>query len=90
MNIDNLDINPELREKAQACNSPEEMLALAKKEGYKLTEEQLESVAGGGWGGGGGSYYECPSCGENIGSADGPAPSRCPNCGMKFANVIPD
>ena len=34
MNIDDLDISPELKEKARACKTPNEMLALAKKEGY--------------------------------------------------------
>ena len=49
MNLENLDISPELREKAKACKSPEELLALAKREGYKLSEAELEAVAGGGW-----------------------------------------
>ena len=49
MDFKNIDISPELREKAKACTSPEEMLALAKKEGYKLSEEELEAVSGGGW-----------------------------------------
>ena len=48
MNIDNLDLSPELREKAMACKTPEEMLALAKAEGYKLSEEELAAVSGGG------------------------------------------
>ena len=48
MNIDNLDLSPELREKAKACKTPEEMLALAKAEGYKLSEEELAAVSGGG------------------------------------------
>ena len=47
MNIDNLDLSPELREKAKACKTPEEMLALAKAEGYKLSEEEMEGIAGG-------------------------------------------
>ena len=48
MNIDNLDLSPELREKAKACKTPDEMLALAKAEGYKLSEEELAAVSGGG------------------------------------------
>ena len=47
MNIDNLDLSPELREKAKACKTPDEMLALAKAEGYKLSEEELAAVSGG-------------------------------------------
>ncbi|MCR5079431.1 MAG: Nif11-like leader peptide family natural product precursor [Bacilli bacterium] len=34
-------------EKVKACKSSEEILALAKKEGIELTEEQLESISGG-------------------------------------------
>jgi len=33
-----MDLSPELREKAKACKTPDEMLALAKAEGYKLSE----------------------------------------------------
>lgn len=51
MDFANLGISPELREKAKACTSPEELLALAKTEGYKLSEADLEAVAGGGCGG---------------------------------------
>ena len=47
MNIDDMNLSPELREKAKACQSPDEMLALAKKEGYKLSEAEIEAVSGG-------------------------------------------
>jgi predicted ribosomally synthesized peptide with nif11-like leader len=49
--MDYKDITPELREKAKACTSPEELLELAKHEGYKLSEDELEAVSGGGWSG---------------------------------------
>jgi predicted ribosomally synthesized peptide with nif11-like leader len=49
MDFENLDISPELRNKAKSCKSPEELLELAKREGYKLSEEELEAVSGGGW-----------------------------------------
>ena len=48
MDLENLDISPELREKAKACKTPEELLALAKREGYKLSDAEMEAVAGGG------------------------------------------
>ena len=45
------DLSPELQEKAKACTSPEEILALAKDQGIELTDEELQAVAGGGfWG----------------------------------------
>ena len=45
--MDLKDLSPELREKAKACQTPEEPLALAKQEGYKLSDEEMEAVAGG-------------------------------------------
>jgi len=41
------DLTPEQKEKARACKTPEEILALAKAEGYELSDEQLEGVSGG-------------------------------------------
>ena len=49
MDLENLNISDELREKAKACKTPEELLALAKKEGYKLSDEEMQAVSGGGW-----------------------------------------
>ena len=34
-------------EKARSCKTPEELLALAKAEGYELTSEEFETAAGG-------------------------------------------
>ena len=45
MNFENL--TEEQKKKAQACKTPEEMLALAREEGYELSDEQLEAVSGG-------------------------------------------
>lgn len=47
MDLENLDISTELREKAKACKTPEELLALAKREGYKLSDAEIEAVSGG-------------------------------------------
>ena len=41
--------SPALREKLKAAKTPEDMLAIAKEEGYELTDEQLDGIAGG-WG----------------------------------------
>ena len=43
-NINFKDLSPELREKAKACKTPDEMLALAKQEGYKLSPFFLHRV----------------------------------------------
>ena len=54
MNLENL--TPEQQEKARACKTPEDILALAKEEGYELSDDQLESIAGG-------SFWElCNHC----------------------------
>ena len=41
------DLSPEQIEKAKACKSGEELAALAKKLGYELSDEELESIGGG-------------------------------------------
>lgn len=45
MNI--MDLDEDLREKAMACKTQEEMMAFAKKHGYELGEEELTRIAGG-------------------------------------------
>ena len=41
------ELTPEQQEKAKACKTPEDMIALAKEEGYELSEEDLVAVSGG-------------------------------------------
>ena len=41
------DLAPEQQEKARACKTPEEMLVLAKEEGFELSDEDLEAISGG-------------------------------------------
>jgi len=50
--VDFENLTPEQIEKAKACKTVEELIALAKAEGVELSEEQLESLSGGvaGWG----------------------------------------
>ena len=45
MEID--DLSPELKEKARKCATPEEMIALAREEGFELSDAQLEMITGG-------------------------------------------
>ena len=45
MNFD--DLTPEQKEKALACKTSEEILALIKEEGLELNEQELEAVSGG-------------------------------------------
>ena len=43
------ELTPELQEKARECKTAEDILALAKEEGYELSDAELEGVSGG-WG----------------------------------------
>lgn len=42
-------LSPEQQERARACESPEELAALAEEEGFELSDEMLEGIAGGGF-----------------------------------------
>ena len=46
MNFESLK-TPELQEKLKAAKTPEEILAIAKEEGYELSEDDLQAVSGG-------------------------------------------
>ena len=41
------DLTPEQQAKARACKTPEDVLRIAREEGYELSDEQLEAVGGG-------------------------------------------
>ena len=46
------DLSPELKEKARACETVDEVLALVKEEGIELSEDDLDAINGGmvsGW-----------------------------------------
>ena len=45
--MDIKDVPESIKKRAEACKTPEELLALAKEEGYELTEEDLSAVSGG-------------------------------------------
>ena len=62
MNLEDLSL--EQKERALACKTPEEILALAKEEGYELSEDELTAVSGGGW-----------ICDGNCSDNSGPCPT---------------
>ena len=41
-------LTDEQKERARACKTPEDMLALVKETGIVLTDEEVEAVSGGG------------------------------------------
>ena len=67
------DLTPEQIAKVKTCNTAEELLALAKSEGYELSDEELELVAGGKWG-------------EGEAQNKPQIPDKCPYCGS--SNVL--
>ena len=40
-------LNPEIKEKARACKTQDELKTLAEAEGFSLSEEELQGVSGG-------------------------------------------
>ena len=46
--MDMKDLTPEIKAKAAKCKTPEELIELAKAEGYDLSDEELSAVSGGG------------------------------------------
>ena len=41
------DLSPEMQEKAEACETAEELAELAQAEGVELSEDDLDAIAGG-------------------------------------------
>lgn len=73
--------------KVKACNSREELLKLAKKEGIELTDEQLEAVSGGACSNTD-NCPPCPYCGStNVKlrqSGKALKKYKCNDCGKEF------
>ena len=53
MNFENLK-DPKLQEKLKSAKTPEELLALAREQGYELSDDELQGL-------GGGSLWGCDS-----------------------------
>ena len=79
--------------KAKACKSQEELLALAKEEGFELNDEQLAAVSGGFCSTDAPDCSKkCPKCGTSVKgnylyrkSYEGLVYEFvCPNCGHKW------
>ena len=55
------DLSDEQKKQFESGPSPEEVLQLAKENGFELTPDQLENISGGGWGNNKGNI-RCPKC----------------------------
>ncbi len=83
--IKNLD--PELQEKARACGSVQELLALAKEAGIPVPDEALAAIAGGDDTDDGGCLpdVKCPRCGStNTVMLIGGRYWLCEDCGYEW------
>ena len=81
MELENMELSPELMAKVKACRSPEEFFALAQEEGRELSDEELDGIAGGGeW-----KNECCPTCGHTgTMYCPGTGVSRCGKCGLTW------
>ena len=82
-------LTPEQIEKVKACKSSDELLELAKAEGIKLNDEQLQAVSGGSFLCGSTATMDCafPGCdgtAECIHQYDGHKLFKCQKCGHEF------
>lgn len=74
------DLTPEQKKLVEECHTPEELFALAKREGLKIPEEDLERIAGGqGW-----QLPNCPNCGSDKTYNNGSGYS-CKACGNSWS-----
>ena len=72
------DLTDEQRNKIANAKSPEEILEMAKAEGYDLTDEEIENISGGSfWV----TEYYCPMCGSHdVGVWQNSNSGHCYNC----------
>ena len=79
------DLAPELQEKARACGSVEELLALARENKVPLPNEVLEAIAGGDQPDPENckpQKIKCPNCGStNVTVSTFPTEFECNDCG---------
>ncbi len=79
-------LTPSQRKEALAGEAPEDILALARQDGYELTDEELDQVAGGvdAWGDQKDAVIKCSSCGSDKVEPQGMHTYRCLNCHNVF------
>ena len=78
------DLAPDLQEKARACGSVEDLLALAKRESIPVPDEALAVIAGSeNTESDGCRPITCPKCGSHTVATDGYTHICC-NCGFQW------
>ena len=66
--------------------TPEEILEIAKAEGYSLSDEELEAISGGvsAWN----EYVLCPKCNGSFKRQEGKDWQKCPGCGSVYLRPL--
>ena len=79
------DMTAEQKEKADG-KTPEEILEIAKAEGYSLSDEELEAISGGAsaWD----EYVFCPKCKASFSRQEGKDWQKCPRCGEVYLRPV--
>ncbi len=84
MNYDEL--TAEQREKLNGCRTPEDVIELAKQEGYELTDAEAARIAGG-ESDDSTPVYKCPRCGStDVQFEDSGRTKWCKKCGTILHN----
>ena len=83
-------MTPELREKAQKCETAEERMAFIEDSGIELTDEQLDGIAGGDppWKKTGGN--STPTCPKSSNGKHEWVPTGRTRPGSIFGDIWPD
>ena len=79
------DLTAEQKEKTDG-KTPEEILEIAKAEGYSLSDEELEAISGGAsaWD----EYVYCPQCKASFARQEGKDWQKCPRCGEVYLRPL--
>ena len=75
-------LSEEQKAKLEKCNGPEDILALAKEEGYELSDEDLAALSGGGAWDPSDPVYTCPCCHQKFENPNHYVQLPCPHCGV--------
>ena len=84
------ELSPELAEKVEECKSASDVLALAKRVGLPLSEEELDEIAGGEWDERLSSKPYHRPCLTPMNCSEPFGPVRCPRCDITVDWDSPD
>lgn len=89
--MDFKDLTPGQRAKIDAAKTPEEILAIAQEEGYELSRDELDSIAGGQHWTVEYTKVTCITCGYSWKVEEpnhGSKTVKCPKCGASMEIIV--